>query len=359
MSKVNPAASALIPQIGTDETTKQLSKLQQQFNKKINQINKLKQAMAEREELLAQGRKHMQKELQPLIAQIVAKRVELVYLLDSSYDMSFFRKREKQKLADLIVSISEELIDAYDKEELVDLHDKYAEQARAAITAQDEEEIKDLAQDMLRNMFGVDIEINDLNDFEQIQAQLDKEMEQREQERQQRQKARKTKAQQAKEDKIKAELSNISKASRRVYTELAKQLHPDTEQDEAIKAQKEETMKKVTHAYKQNDFFELLKLQMEFIQTRDKALDSVPEDQLKYYVKILQEQIKELQEEQYSFEYGPDAAFYHRFCGSAKQMNQKFRYAKEDLQLELVQLKQDLRHFTDPQYLRDFLKEIR
>jgi hypothetical protein len=54
---------------------------------------------------------------------------------------------------------------------------------------------------------------------------------------------------------------------------------------------------------------------------------------------------------------GPDASFYTRFCGSPKQMDQKFKSAKEDLTRELEQLKQNLRTLQDdPQMIRVLLK---
>ncbi len=345
-----------LPQITAEEAVT-ASKLQQQFNKKIRKVDKLKKELAEKKANLELGRKRVQQELQPLIVQIVEKRIELVHLLDRACDLSMFKKREKEKLAFLIEDMTYELIATHGREELLQLHDKYAKRSFSESKVHAEEEAKDLAENMLKNIFGVDIAAEDPDDFDHLQAQLDRETEQREQQRQQRQAGRKTKAQAAKEEKLKAEMNNISKASRRVYTELAKQLHPDTEQDEQAKAHKEEAMKRVTQAYHQDDFFGLLQLQMEFLQGQ--ALARLPEEQLTYYIRLLDDQARDLQEEHDNFLYSPDGAFYNRFCGSSGTMNQKIKFAKEDLSMEFEQLKLNLRALEEPQNIKAFIKGVR
>jgi PAS domain-containing protein len=357
MNSNNTPSLPLLPQITVQENNK-LGKLQQEFNKKIKLIEKLKQEVTTRQESLNQAQKRVEKELRPIINQIIEKRVEVVKLLDKSFPLPFFRKREKENLAYLIADIAYELIAKYNRQDMVELHDKYAEFSLKKRTVQAEEETRMYANEIFEDIFGVNAEVDNLDDFEHIQSQLDREMEQREQEKQNRQKNRKTKAQLAKETKAKAEVQNISKASRRVYTELAKQLHPDREQDATVRTWKEEAMKKVTQAYHNDDFFELLRLQMEYMQ-QEKELHELPETQLKFYIKILSDQVNELQDKLYDFSFAPDADFYRSFCGTPKQMDKKFKEAKENMNLELEKLKQDFRYLQDPQQIRLLLKEMR
>ncbi len=346
----NKPAPNLTPQIATSAERK-LSKLQQEFNQKSEQIELLKKEIITRRESINLAHKRVEKELRPIIEQQLEKRVELAYLLDDAFSLNIFSIREKLKISALIENITFDLISNYERRDMIALHDRYAEftyYERTTFTSEVQDEI--IAEDKPT----ID---DDLDDFERIQAQLDREHEQREQEKQNRQKNRKTKAQLAKEAKAKAELSNISKASRRVYTELAKQLHPDKERDETKRAWKEEAMKRVTQAYHHDDFFELLRLQMEFMQEQGQPLDTLQDEQLEYYVKILTDQLDELKAEFQELVNGPNAGFYTRFCGSPKQMNQKFKSAKEDLNNELEQLKQNLRTLqNDPQMIKAILK---
>ncbi|PKV66916.1 J domain-containing protein [Pontibacter ramchanderi] len=354
-SKSDKPVPSLTPQI-TSPDHRRLSQLQQEFNRKVAQIEQLKQELTTRRDSMDLAQKSIEKELRPIIMQQVAQRVALVKLLDAAFALPLFSFREKEKLAQLIVSMALDLIRDYEREDLIALHDRYAEvpYAERALYLTEDEDATETGiaeeEDALPDNW------DELDEFERLQAQLDREEEERERARQNRQKGRKTKAQQEKEAKAKAELSNISKASRRVYTDLAKQLHPDKEQDETKRAWKEEAMKRVTQAYHHDDFFELLRLQMEFMQEQGQALDKLPDEQLAYYIKLLDDQLGELQTELNGFIFGPNATFYDRFCGSQKQMNQKFKQAKESLTYELEQLKHNLRVLQDPVQIKVLLK---
>ncbi|WP_439881156.1 J domain-containing protein [Pontibacter sp. MBLB2868] len=353
MSASNKPVPSLTPQI-TSPDNRQLSKLQQEFNLKTEQIEQLKKELATRRESINLAQNRIEKELRPIIKKQLEKRVELAHLLDAAHALAIFSYREKEKLASLIENITFDLIENYERKDMVELHDRYA-----AVTYSEQKAYTETVPDdaIVDDETDAEDAYSDLDDFERIQARLDREEEQRAQEKQNRQKNRKTKAQLAKEAQAKAELNNISRASRRVYTELAKQLHPDKEQDETKRAWKEEAMKRVTQAYHHDDFFELLRLQLEFLQEQGQELDRLPEEQLQYYVRILTDQVDELKAELNSFITGPDADFYTRFCGTGRQMDQKFKSAKEGLTNELEQLKQNLRTLQDdPHMIRVILK---
>ncbi len=359
MAKAKPAQESLLPQIQQKEKTA-LSKLQQQFNSKVKKIDKLKADLAERVRVLDEIRARVQQEIHPLVQELVQKRVEYVKMLDQMCGLGFFRKKEKEKLGYLIEDLSYSLIHNFGVEEMKAYFDKYAD-----ITFDEEEELadaeaKEMTQSLLKNMLGLDVDLKDLDDFGTLQEKLERQM-RAEQEHREAQRAtrQKSKAQLAKEAKAKAELQNISKATRRLYTDLVKLLHPDKEQDPAAKAWKEEAMKQVTTAYNQDDFFELLRLQMAFMHEQELHLDRIPEEQLKYYVKLLNDQIRDLQEEHSSYFYGPDARLFYKFGGTPKQMDAKFLRAKKEIQAEMKQLQYDITDFKDPKFLREYLKDLK
>ena len=349
-------AKTLTPQIASPDKGK-LNKLQQQFNDKTQQIEKLKQEITARQQSIKFAQQRFDKELKPIINLIAEQRVEIVKLLDEAYTFPLFKRHEKEKLGSLIVNIAHELIANHNRQDMLEYYDRYAEVPYNESIKYTEYDSENSYSAPLDDIFEPENNPETVPEFEDYQAQLDWETEQREREKQNRQKNRKTKAQKAKEAQAKAELNNISKASRSVYTQLAKQLHPDKEQDETARTWKEEAMKRVTQAYHNDDFFELLRLQMEYLQGQ--ALNTLPEDQLKYYVQILTDQVKELKDELTNFSYSHNADFYARFCGTPKQMNQKFKQAKEDLGYELQNLKINLRNLQDPQEIRVMLKELR
>ncbi|ALJ00003.1 hypothetical protein [Rufibacter tibetensis] len=335
-----------------------LSELQHQFNASIQTIDQLKIKLAEREKIIDQARARVQKEVQPLVREMVTHRVAMVQLLDEAYHQEDFPRLEKEKLEAFIKDQASIMVHHYGAEELAELLQRY-EVPTPTNSEANASKVKEETQSLLKNVLGLEVNLQDLSDLEAFQAKLDQQMQEEQEKREaQRTQRQKSKAQQAKEAKAKTQLQSISKASRRLYTTLAKLLHPDRERDATARLWKEEAMKKVTIAYHQDDFFELFRLQLEFMQEQEHVLKQVPEDQLTYYVQLLQEQITELEDEHSNYYMGQDAHLYHDFGGTPKQMEAKFRSAKKGLREEIQQLEYALNDFQDPAAVLDFLKRL-
>lgn len=89
----------------------------------------------------------------------------------------------------------------------------------------------------------------------------------------------------------------VKKDMKAIYTNLAKQLHPDLEQDERLIPQKNELMKAVTQAYTNNDLYELLRIQMEVETLNIAALANTPDTIMDSYIKMLKTQKVQLSAE--------------------------------------------------------------
>ncbi len=78
-----------------------------------------------------------------------------------------------------------------------------------------------------------------------------------------------------------------------LYKELAKQLHPDLENDEDIKLQKQELMKELTAAKFENNLHKMLLLKQKALQfiAKETTYNFYSLDQLKQYNKILKQKI--------------------------------------------------------------------
>ncbi|RNI21861.1 coiled-coil domain-containing protein [Rufibacter latericius] len=356
MSEKENPESPHLPQFTPQEKVS-LSELQQQFNASIQTIDHLKAQLAERAKIIEMARVRVQKEVQPLVQEMVKRRVALVHLLDEALHQEDFPRLEKEKLTGFIKDQASTLVHNYHAEELTELLQRYTHPQPTS--EQENNATKAETQNLLKNVLGLDVNLEDLSDLQSFQARLEQQM-QEEQDRREAQRLhrQKSKAQQAKEAKLKAQLQNISKASRRLYTTLAKLLHPDRERDAAAQVWKEEAMKKVTIAYHQDDFFELLRLQMEFMHEQEQLLAQVPEDQLTYYVHLLREQIQDMEDEHSNYYMSPDAQLYQEFGGTPKQMEAKFRNAKKGLREEIQQLDFALTDFKEVDSVRDFLKRL-
>lgn len=74
-----------------------------------------------------------------------------------------------------------------------------------------------------------------------------------------------------------------------LFRQLAKAFHPDREQQEHLKEEKTDLMKKITAAYENQDLYGLLKLEKEHMEPREFS-----EDKIELYIKHINDRLKEL-----------------------------------------------------------------
>jgi hypothetical protein len=90
-----------------------------------------------------------------------------------------------------------------------------------------------------------------------------------------------------------ARTKNISS----IYRQLAKAFHPDLEQNEELKLEKEQLMKQLTTAYEKKDLHTLLTLEIAWIQKEETNPDKLGDEKLKIYNEVLKQQVQELEHE--------------------------------------------------------------
>ena len=288
----------LIVQIGTKKDKAVLSKSQKEFNRLTRKIEKLTADLEELREATVSIQQRVQTDYRPLVEQYSQLRADMVRLFDRAYTQSAHTKTEKKKLAHLIRSIAFELISNYGLTDLKPIHDRYAEQNFDRADAEADQQTAEVMKEMMAAMFGVQFDEDaDVSDPQKMTAYLQEQLEQREAAEAQRQQQRaakpKSAKQQEREAKKQAEQQKITKAVRQLYMDLVKAFHPDREPDEAEKGRKTEVMHRVTEAYEKGDLLALLRLQLEFNRIDQAHLETLAEEQLTYYNKILRQQTQE------------------------------------------------------------------
>ena len=300
------SSSQHIVQIGTKKDNAVLSKSQKEFNRLTRKIEKLTADLHDLREAAVYIRQRVQTDYRPLVEQYSQFRAEMVRLFDRVYDAKPFTKTEKKKLADLIQKIAFELISTYGIDNLKPIYDKYNTEGFDQVNTQADEQTADMMKEMMESMFGIQFDDDaDVSDPQKMAAYMQEKIEQQaEQENNKRQKADKPKSakQQEREAKKQAEAQKITKAVRTLYMDLVKAFHPDREPDEAEKGRKTEIMHRVTEAYEKSDLLALLRLQLEFDRIDQAHLESLAEEQLKYYNKILRQQTQELDDELFTLQ---------------------------------------------------------
>ncbi|NJO01336.1 MAG: hypothetical protein HC880_06260 [Bacteroidia bacterium] len=282
------------------EKDKKLSRQETFFNSRIRKIRELKEKLARAQELMEVFQTRASQELIPLEQEVAQTKAAFVRLLDQYYGLKYFRKREKEKIAHIIREESYNLIYNFDLSDLEPIYNKYNEQTFEEDLADYKEFQQQFTANMLENMFGLDpedIKKLDLDNVEEVKAFIEDQIAKRRAETKEPEPNRKkTSYQKHQEKKQKQEAEKISKTTRTLYTELVKVLHPDKELDEQKRQAKTEIMQRVTAAYQQDDYFELMRLQIEHLESLGGGeVSQIADERLKYYNKILLDQKRELE----------------------------------------------------------------
>ena len=354
-----------IVQIGTKKDNAILSKSQKEFNRLTRKIEKLTADLHDLREAAVYIRQRVQTDYRPLVEQYSQFRAEMVRLFDRVYDAKPFTKTEKKKLADLIQKIAFELISTYGIDDLKPIYDKYNTEGFDQVNTQADEQTADLMKEMMESMFGIQFDDDvDVSDPQKMAAYMQEKIEQQtaqENNKQQKTGKPKTAKQQEREAKREAEAQKITKAVRTLYMDLVKAFHPDREPDEAEKGRKTEIMHRVTEAYEKSDLLALLRLQLEFDRIDQAHLESLAEEQLKYYNKILRQQTQELDDELFTLQDELAAMTGKPAFAVSSRIALEFSLNSDIAQLkrDIKQIKSDVKAFADPSVLKQWLKTYR
>ncbi len=353
-----------------DKATQPLSKPQKEFNRLTKKIGELETDIAAFRRAATTIQQRVASEYEPLLLEYNLLRSKLVYAFDQAHDRPGTTKTEKKKLVDLILTISYELIDQHGFDELKPVFDKYDSEGFDSIMTDADQEVSEVMKQMVTSMFGIQFDENvDVSTPEKFTAYVEEQMHTKQQEVEEKNRISaekraakpKTAKQQEREAKKELELRNITKAVRTLYMDLVKTFHPDREPDEAEKARKTEIMQRVTEAYEKSDLLALLRLQLEFNRIDQTHLENLADEQLKYYNKILRQQVEELEQESFSLQQQM-ATISGRpgiFRGSAISLEFSFNNDLAELKTNTKALKNDLKALNDPAEMKAFLKSYR
>jgi hypothetical protein len=286
----------------------------------------------------------------------------MVSLLDDHYLKNRFSRVQKNKLSHIISNICEELIRDHGRDDLKTIHNRHSD-----IDFDHRQElVKGMGEDALREMLeaGFDLDLDDVEldiddphgTAEKLGAILE---EQQRQAQEKRSRRKKTARQLAKEQREKEEERRVSQSIQAVYRQLVRALHPDREQDPEERKRKTDLMQKVTVAYKESDLLQLLELQLVVEQIDQNAIDSIGEDRLKYFNRILQRQSQELKQEIEEVELHLKAAggFAPFESLTPRKLISALRNDRRELELAVIQIQKDIERFRDVRKVKSWLKD--
>ncbi len=346
------------------EGKKTLSAAQKQFNSLTKKIDRQKKLLIEWKETVPLYHQQFDLEYQPLEDALSNHKAEWVQLLDQFFDLPLFKKTDKSKMKHLICELSEHLIAEFNKDELKPLFNKYSDDDYDTLNQETDSAVGDLMKNIAQSMFNIDLGDDvDVSSPEKFQAFLHDKLE-----AQAGAKAsetvnprKKTKKQLEKEARQLEEEALASKSVREVYRKLVAALHPDREPDEHERNRKTELMQRVNIAYGKKDLLLLLELQLEVEQIDPEHLNQIADSRLKYFNKILKEQLSELDQEtqhiEGMFKLNLNLPFYAQL--TPKQLMSGLAKDIQALQADIVDIQKDLEIFNNPASLKAWLKSYK
>jgi hypothetical protein len=356
--------NATIVRIEESHRQARLSPAQKKFNATIRKIDKQKQLLAVWQETLPRYQQLVAEQFTPLRETYGKHQAEMVHLLDRHHAHKAFSRPQKKKIAHLVREICNELINTLEREDLKPLYNKYSE---TDFDTRDQE-ASALAGDLMKSVleFELGIEIDDdaidVNSPEKIAAFMQEKLEERErQDAERRSRRKKTAKQLAKEARQQEEEARLGKSIQVVYRQLVTALHPDREQDPVERERKTELMQRVTVAYGRKDLLQLLELQLAVEQIDQSKINTLDDDRLRYYNRILQGQFERLEQEVQEIEFTvkQQAGLAPYDTISPRHLIQLVHEDIERLHGEIDCIRHDLDSFQEVNRLKAWLKEYR
>ncbi|EDT44042.1 J domain-containing protein [Burkholderia ambifaria] len=358
------AAVAIAP----GHETASLSKAQKTFNTLVKHIEKRRERLGAWEAVMPAFQKKFVDALLPLEQESMALRIKLIHLLDDAFLQKGLSKAEQRTLSDLIADMARDLMQVSDDATLKVIYNRHVGSANVgnATAAPDPEPTEPEREPEPQSQPPEDLDSLSPDELaERMQAELDAQFERdmaahaaREAQRARRKKAPKQSAAQA---RIEAEQAESSKSIREIYRKLASALHPDRETDPREQERKTVLMQRVNHAYAKGNLLQLLELQLEIEQIDRRAIDGLSEARLTRYNGILEEQLRELDQEIQHVE--NDFRRTYGIASSTKAApDTVLRMLTRDIagmQRGNQDLAVALREFEDPDKVRDWLKDMK
>jgi len=331
------------------QANKKLSKNQDAFNKLTKRIEKLQKDIVKKQLQLDLALKIFGTDIYTTKQLVTKYRRELIILLWVSFLTKKLTKNDQQNLKQIIREHLQiylvELGDEPDKEikKIFNVLENanYDERLRNEKETARQRMLEDL-EDMKADLSDIDLDDLDAlrNKFYEARHKIFNEGQPKNTESQEN-KTRNKSARQLEAERIKQETDAIQQKNiGTIYKQLAKLFHPDLEQDNEKKADKEILMQQLTAAYEAKNLHALLTLELKWIHKENEHLETLTDEKLAVYLQILKEQAQQLEDEKREIIYQPNYSVLAQTFGIGVQ-----KYPVEIVQIHLNEVRETAEHF--------------
>ena len=264
---------------------------QERFRYLIDQIEAMRRARADWNELVASFRTSDAERVYPLRATLKQVTRETVLLIDRLLDGKGWSRADQAALKEIACQTAEALLHANpDDLEIRDVFDRHS-----SMTFQESkrEEIEDLKQHAKEYM-GIDLDGADIESEEDLVERIYEHMKNDEaRERERSAERRKSRGQKRAE----ASAKTAKQLLREIYRKLASAVHPDREPDAVRRTEKNELMQQINRAYATNDLLTLLEAQLRLELIDPDHASKISREKLQQFNRLLSEQLETMKTE--------------------------------------------------------------
>ena len=343
---------------------KKLSKNQEAFNKLTQRIEKLQKDIEKKQLQFDLALKMYGNQLHPAQLKILEARYKMITVLWNIYSGNRLSKPDQRSLKMVLQQHLEEYFsqtevepDAVIQNIFTKLEGVSYEKMVQEETDRRNAEMQEAFEKINVNMKGVDMkdEAAMAEKVAEAKAKIAALKEENEEFERLREAKRKKSTKQLEAEKMQKAVDEMKQKNiSTIYKQLAKLFHPDLEQDEDKKVDKEILMKELIAAYEAKNLHALLMLELKWIHKETDHLESLTEDKLAIYLQILKEQASTLDYQRNSIFQQPQYAVLANEFGFSVQ-----RYPVEIVQKEVKntentvkEFERDIKDFESPMALR-------
>ncbi|CAN5791662.1 hypothetical protein BH11MYX2_BH11MYX2_07860 [soil metagenome] len=334
------------------------SKAQQRFRRLLEKVDRLRKRIG----VWKQQRADIDREIALFQAVHVRHaRVghELLVALDKAYTEGTFTKGERNLLTAFIGDLAEMLMAQGGGEELKEIYARHTQRDFDADVATAEADDLGAMRDMIEHELGIEVDDEDAGSIEELRAAVGAQIDAREQaEAARKARRKKTPKHAAAEARREDEKKSADKAVQDIYRMLARALHPDHEQDPDERTRKTRLMSEVNVAYEEKDLLRLLALQLELERVDESRVDTLAEERLLHFARILDEQSKQIAAELAGIEmpYRMELGLLPSAVVTPERVILRIRADAKELEVRIERGKRDLSTFSDMAMLKQWLR---
>jgi hypothetical protein len=281
------------------DKSKTQSKEQKRFDSLTKRIEDLELKLEQEQQKLDAAMHEYATKLYPLEKNIFEKKSEFVFKIDEQSKKYKLSKKQREIISDVITL---EMDDIFEHQEPTkaqeELYDKWSESSYKEEVEEQESFEREMFEASIKHAFNGEVDTSDFENTPEGHKRMQERIESYYEEKRKEFNASQQNKKPTKREQLLARAEELKlKNIRSIYISLVKVLHPDTEQDEILKIQKNELMKKVTAAYENKDISTLLRLESEWISQTNDRLENITDDALKLYNETLYQRLQELEYE--------------------------------------------------------------